>query len=395
MVMFIFKRVLKKLYGQKRTYLLMMIQFAVGFFILNTFISSSVTINGKLGNLIRDSKNNEFSIYATYKDKTFFQRETFSLLEWGKEEPQIREFEEVPFDSGDLKNLQEEFPNVDFSINVEVDIIYLGGEEGEQYKVYYSSLYKDVKVSEGFLNILKEGNSVNMVNPRDFPHSFDESEFIALNGEKYNYNIIKSEENLIYIPIDAYYDIYHPKDLVNIKFKMMMNDEKISYFDLINNVYTKLYESNNETFLYDIESEFANFLAHVNRAAEESVAFNFIVIVLLIIILIGLSGLFVLTINKRKKEIAICLALGANKVVVYCEIILEMSIIALMGTALGIVGSLFLLSNDFEIATVVVSSSNAVVLGLFVLSIFSVIISSIPVLISIKKLMPIEILRST
>ena len=168
MVMFIFKRVLKKLYGQKRTYLLMMIQFAVGFFILNTFISSSVTINGKLGNLIRDSKNNEFSIYATYKDKTFFQRETFSLLEWGKEEPQIREFEEVPFDSGVLKNLQEEFPNVDFSINVEVDIIYLGGEEGEQYKVYYSSLYKDVKVSEGFLNILKEGNSVNMVNPRDF-----------------------------------------------------------------------------------------------------------------------------------------------------------------------------------------------------------------------------------
>lgn len=97
-----------------------------------------------------------------------------------------------------------------------------------------------------------------------------------------------------------------------------------------------------------------------------------------------MSGLFVLTINKRKKEIAICLALGANKVVVYCEIILEMSIIALMGTALGIVGSLFLLSNDFEIATVVVSSSNAVVLGLFVLSIFSVIISSIPVLISIK-----------
>ena len=144
--------------------------------------------------------------------------------------------------------MQEEFPNVDFSINVEVDIIYLGGEEGEQYKVYYSSLYKDVKVSEGFLNILKEGNSVNMVNPRDFPHSFDESEFIALNGEKYNYNIIKSEENLIYIPIDAYYDIYHPKDLVNIKLKMMMNDEKISYFDLINNVYTKLYESNNETF---------------------------------------------------------------------------------------------------------------------------------------------------
>lgn len=65
-----------------------------------------------------------------------------------------------------------------------------------------------------------------MVNPRDFPHSFDESEFIALNGEKYNYNIIKSEENLIYIPIDAYYDIYHPKDLVNIKLKMMMNDEK-------------------------------------------------------------------------------------------------------------------------------------------------------------------------
>ncbi|AEV67932.1 FtsX-like permease family protein [Acetivibrio clariflavus] len=107
-----------------------------------------------------------------------------------------------------------------------------------------------------------------------------------------------------------------------------------------------------------------------------------------------LSGLFVLTINKRKREIAICLALGANKNVVYYEIILEMGIIAFLGTLLGILGSLILLLRGFEIATVVVFPNSIVIAALFGLSVFSVIISSIPVLISIKKLMPIEILRS-
>lgn len=72
MVMFIFKRVLKTIWAEKN--LSSYDDSVCGrIFILNTFISSSVTINGKLGNLIRDSKNNEFSIYATYKDKTFFR----------------------------------------------------------------------------------------------------------------------------------------------------------------------------------------------------------------------------------------------------------------------------------------------------------------------------------
>jgi ABC-type antimicrobial peptide transport system permease subunit len=387
------KRITNKLKQRKKTYSLIVLQFAVGFFLLNLFICTSVSINNKHKTLLREGKSKEFTITAEYKDANFFNRAKFDILEWGKGEPVLRENDKLPFDSQDLQRLHDKFSNADFNMTALVYISYLFGE-GAEYKICYSSDYNEVEATPGFLKMLKDMNHQTTVNPRDFPHTLLKDEFTSINGLKYSVKEIDKEVNEIYIPIDCYYDLYHPKDLFNISMNIKINDDKVNYSGLQNEVLNLLNENHGDIFAYSLGSEFVNFLRLSNRAGEEAMAFNFIAAVLLLIVLIGLSGLFVLIINRRKREIAISLALGATKGRVYMECLLEMSILAVTGSVIGILASVILLSKGFESAAVVTYPNMLVSLTLTGLSLLVAIISTIPVFITIKKLMPIEILRT-
>ena len=394
MILFMLKRITKKLKQRKRTYSLIIMQFAVGFFLLNLFICTSVSINNKHKILLREGKSKEFTITAEYRDANFFNRAKFNIMEWGKGEPVLKENGQLPFNGQDLQRLRKKFSIADFNITALVHISYLFGEEGSYYKIYYSSANNEVEVTPGFLQMLKNMNAQTTVNPRDFPHTLLKDEFTSINGLNYSVKVIDKGVNEIYIPIDCYYDIYHPKDLFNMSMNIKIKDDKTNYSALLNEVLNILNESHGDTFAYSLGSEFALFLNASDRAAEEAMAFNFIAAVLLLIVLIGLSGLFVLIINRRKREIAISLALGATKGRVYLECLLEMSILAVTGSAMGILASVMLLSKGFESAAVVTYPNVTVSLTLTGLSLLVAVVSTIPVFISIKKLMPIEILRT-
>lgn len=394
MTRFILRRIIKKLKQQKKTYSLIVLQFAAGFFLLNLFVCASISINNDYERLLKEGKSKEFTIAAEYRDTNFFNRAKFDLFEWGKEKPILKENEPLPFDGQDLQMLCDKFSNVDFNIEASVYISYLFGDEGAEYKVCYSSAYSNVGVTPGFHQMLKDMNEQTTVNPRDFPHTLLKDEFTSVNGLKYSVGEIDKDINAIYIPADCYYDIYHPKDLLNLSMKVRIKEGNMNYSSLLNEVLNLLNKKHGSTFAYSLGSEYAMFLNSISRASEEAMAFNFIAAILILIVFIGLSGLFVLIINRRKKEIAITLALGATKSKIYLECLLEMCILAFTGSGIGVLASLVPLTKGFELATVIIYPNMFVGLTLSILSLLIAVISTVPVSIMIRKLMPIEILRT-
>ena len=132
----------------------------------------------------------------------------------------------------------------------------------------------------------------------------------------------------------------------------------------------------------------------INRAKEEGNALSFIANIILVIVTIGLSSLFVLLVTKRKKNIAINIALGASKTDICVELFFEMLLISLSGAMLGIIASFSIMSSGLEFATVVTYPNYTISLVLIIYSVVITIVSVLPVTISIRNLLPVEILRT-
>lgn len=173
---------------------------------------------------------------------------------------------------------------------------------------------------------------------------------------------------------------------------MKLPDAFDSYDDIRSII--SILESNSTYFLYSINSDYFNLLRKVSTAYEQAGAFNFFALIIMLIIVISLAGMFSLIINSRKKELAICLALGSSKGKLYLECFLEVFILSLSGCLIGIILSYIILLSGIEYATVPITPNHLISIFEILLSCIITLISVFPAFIIIKKLMPMEILRT-
>lgn len=392
MIRFYGRQIVKNILREKKSHSLIILQFAVAFLVLNTVITIAYSINSDYNQMIKNGEARTYSFTAKNRDISESE-DSFSLISWGKEKVVLNEYDSNPFSSETLEVLRKEIPDINFQSELKINIIHFS-DSGSDYPIYYSSYYDSVKISPKYLDMLNIMNGNNTINPREFPHTIVENELISISGKVYPITIINDSDPKIYMPIEAYEPLYHPKDLTNIFLKIEISSTDLNYSNILGEIQEILYQENGDDYTYSIDNELVSFLKGSERVKQEVNAFSFIVMLVLIIVMIGLSSLFVLLVSKRKKKIAINLSLGAYKGHISLGLFVEMLVISMGGAMIGILTSITLLSREFKYVAVTIYPNIYVSLVLIGFALLIVIISIIPILRSIKKLTPMEILRT-
>lgn len=389
-------KVFKKLKESKFLYSFMILQLFVGFYILNVFLTATVSYQKTYESMVNSGIKKKYYLNFELVDRDLYNHEQFDLITWGKMEAVFYENENFPFSGNDLKEL-EQLSGAELNSEVNIPLHYLQGEEMQENTIYYKSNIDKVYITKGFLSIIDKISNETTVNPRDFPYEFENNKlFNEVNGSFEEVELIEDDESYIWIPMEWYYPIFHYKDLNNISLILTFGKEhKFTELELMEKMYEikELLEGKNTEYTISIDNQFYNFIQQANDMKESSIIFNLIGSALIVIITLGMLGIFILFMEQRKKEIAICIALGGTKIQIAFEVIIEIMIITYIGFALANIASAVTLMNGFENATMTIYYNPAVSLMLVGLPFIIGLVASLPSVYMIKKLLPLEILR--
>lgn len=398
MSLYILYKVFHKIKKSFRIYILLILQFSIGFFLLNLFLNVSYSGYKSNKEMLKNGLDREYTIQLAFKDETIFQYETFDSLKWGNEKPVPYENTDYPFTSKELSELKQQVGGM-VSVEISVSLAY-ANDENKSYTIYYKNGIKEVQISSEFLEIIPYIHTNKCFNPREFYYEYNEEQQQLYNSILDSYSQveeIKNKEAIAVLPIEWYYPVFHYKDInhikLNIKFPDAKRNEIASLYQKIDAVITN-WNTQSKSYSFTIGSEFFDFLKSTSTMRKQSIIFNSISCIFLFIILIGLIGLFVLFMERRKKEMAVCLALGATKNNLAWEIFLEILCISFVGFLIGIVTSCIILQNGFYYTYILVNLSYQIPFLLIILLFVIAVLASVPSIYMVKKLLPMEILRS-
>jgi len=383
---------------QKYIFILMTVQFVIATFILSIFWSASLAINQGLNELLQEQENTYFLINPVYFDENEFNHANFDLLEWGSSEIILNEYSNLPINQNDLQYLQQTFPELSVRLLVEVNLVVLT-EYGTTFTIIYDSTLNNVQLTTGFYELIRLENHANIINVRDLHFTLDGNQIRTLDGLVFPIETIHSpldnQIEYIKLPIEAYYQFHHPKNVHDTRLQVQISaDFAGDNFWKISKILQYLHEQHGSYFNYYLSSDFAEFFAQVERASNESDTFTMMSLILLMVVSIGMSASFVILLNRQKKEIAIMLAMGTAKTALYLLSISQPIMISSLGAFIGLAVSSIVLSAGFQIATTVIYLNISALIGVFIFLQFLALLSSLPMILNIKKLMPIEFLRS-
>jgi len=400
MYKYIIYKVVHKLKKSKFLYGFMTLQFMVGFFILNIFLTISITSENDYTRMLKNGLDKEYGIIINLKNKDIFSPEKFNLLKWGKDKPTPNEYTNIPFDLEDISHI-EEITGGSVKAEVKIFINYLSNEtESKRYTLYYRNNVENISMSIKFTDISTKIKSKYALNPRDFPYIYDtltQTLVSDITGYKMKVNINNMDDVEAILPLEWYLPVFHYKDINNMKLTISFQNIDNNQFSDLNQKMQDVKEyltGKHEDYEYSIDNAFFDYMRQVNTLKENSIIFNLIAIIFFSIILIGLIGLFLLFMERRKKELAIGISLGARKIHLMCEVYLEILMIALSGYFLGVVISSVLLLKGFSYATVVVQFNYIISQILIIIPFAISFLAVLPTVYMIKKLEPMEILRN-
>lgn len=263
--------------------------------------------------------------------------------------------------------------------------------EGEEN--WYQSL--DVNNNK----IIIENNPYDMVNmSKLYSEQINKTKIVLLDRDIYgtngNQNLGISLDNAIIIPIERNLigvDNIFAKDgsinlIASIKFKDASINGKIlpDILNYLQNVHKQQYTFANSIQLY---------INQTQSLLELCKIVNLLTVVCIIIVMIGITGLMLLMVSKRKKEIALSIAIGATLKQLYFETIFEIIIIIGIGGIIGIIVSNFLLFKiNFKQFPIVVNYYIPILI--FITLLFCGILASLFPVYKIKKIAPDQTLKS-
>lgn len=372
-------------------YIVVVIQLIGAFAVLNIFLSLLLNIIENKRNMMQENENMKYQI--SVQDNTFDYGK-FDIFEWENEEVSPEQNYVFPFQQSTIEKMTKKCSHCTFSVDVLINLLYLGEliDDDDSVQICYSSDYSNVRMSKEMKSILLDVNEENTINLKDFPYHIENNYIKDADGDIYAIEYIEDSGMTAYLPIELYYNRYHPKDLINTTLNIELTD--LSFIDEIKENIYMLQELCGEDYQFNTGNEFSSFLAKVTTAEKDSKFLIFIAIVIICIVLIGMIGNFVMIIKRREREIAIFCALGQTKKNVCFEVFMEVFILNISSYLLGIIISELVLKSGISLATVEIGYNIYSIIILLGVTLLISCLVIIPVKILIEKQSPIEILAS-
>ncbi|MDE7425231.1 MAG: ABC transporter permease [Lachnospiraceae bacterium] len=397
---YVFLKVFHKIKCSKLVYTTLVVQFAIGFFIINLTANVESTVNEQYKKIVDEGRDKQYDIACNLVNEDLFDNEKFDLLSWGKKKTSPGENQNLPYSQEDIdyvvKQIGEEGVVAE---NCEIMLIALSETEAKEYQIHYQSDCNLVKMSTEFQDIEEKITEGSLLNPRDFPYTYDnKKQKIVCNDtdKEYNVEICKEETADLWLPFELYQPYYHYKDVANITLSIKFLGGKPDNISVINekllNIRNYLNKSHKD-YKYTISNEFFEYMGKISTAKDENYIFTLIAGVFFLIIVIGLVGLFLLFMERRKRELAIAISLGAQRRYLVMELFLEVLCISLIGYVMGAVIAAKALIAGWEFATVIIYFNWKISVLLISVPILISVVSIIPSVYMILNLKPMEILR--
>lgn len=318
----------------------------------------------------------------------------------GKKRTTPNENQNVPYTKKDLEYIGKQIGEDGIvTENCEITLVTLGEEETKEYKIHYQSDCDVMKISTGFFDIEKKITEGSVLNPRDFPYTYDaKKQVLTCNDTKkeYSMQVYENEIAELWLPLKLYQPYYHYKDVANIALTIKFTKKQCANISFINekllNIRNYLNGAHSD-YKYTISNEFFEYMGKISTAKEENYIFALIAVVFFLIIIVGLVGLFLLFMERRKRELAIAISLGARRSYLVAEVFFEVLCISLIGYIGGAILNARILDGGWEFATVMIYLNWKISILLVIIPVIVSIISIVPSAHMILKLKPIKILR--
>lgn len=388
---FILEQPLKKIVRDKKIYFAVLLQLIIAFGILNVFLSLLFNIYEEKKQL--EETNVKYQIEIQHREFDYLD---FDLIAWGDTPVQLNEYGVFPFSKKVIEQINNQCPNCKLDIAVTIDIIYLGDllKQGERVQICYASDIEKVYCSKRIKQVLEDVNDENTINAKDFPHTINANILTTVENRQYEIEYSDEDTLILYMPIEIYYNLYHPKNLHGTVLSMKANSQERVLSEELNVIVSQLCEMYSDEYKFEIKSEIASYLTRVEEAEKEAKVFIFIASIIFVIVLIGMIGIFIMIVNRRKKEIAICCALGQTKRQIMFEIFGEMGLLNGSAYFVGLLSSCLIMHRGISVATIEFTYHMWSGTILFLVSVILVGIAMIPVWYLVKKMSPINILSS-
>ncbi|MBE5966535.1 MAG: FtsX-like permease family protein [Lachnospiraceae bacterium] len=398
MKIYLVEKVLKKLKSNMKLYIMIGIQLIIGYIILSIFLSSNLQFNRQYRDMVESGNQESYALKPKLRDTSLYDTENFNLISWGKSKPVPKECTDYSITDADIAYLQEKY-KIDIHVKVKVPIFYMKAPEGSNlvpdYTLYYDSSQKNIAVSDGFYEMLSDIESLLTINPRDFPFALDlDNNNFIYHRQPIPFERYQSDLNEAYLPLTMYYDYFHYKDIIDTSIYINFGSSDAKEMANITYGIKEYLQSIHSNYQYNFDDPIYNFISLVDDKKSEANIAIFISMLLMLTITIGLSGVFIMMVDERKKEIAISCSLGCTKFNIIMEILLELTIVIAASTLLGLSISYLILRNGLDMDGIIIYMNKMTPIILVALSILFEMIVIIPSVWMINKFTPIEILRN-
>lgn len=286
-----------------------------------------------------------------------------------------------------IKNISD----LQTAVSVNYNVITFAGtshlENGEnitdKYIVSFSEKVESILAEKEFADVLPKITSDNTVNFNDIDFNLISDFGIFDDGEEYIHSCI--------LPLNMYWKVAIPSAFAEFALNVVCEDagnvEKI--FDLEEIL------SESEEYDFSISNDLYDFLEQAAYAESSSSRIILFSTIVLIVVFTSTICIFLLLIDERAFEIAVCRASGAGTGTVFLEFVIELLLISIIPALLSVISLSLIFKSEFQFIGIVIPGMYIApgvfaVLGIFLADI----ICLMPVAFKIYHLKPYELLVS-
>ena len=365
---YIISKVLKRIKNNIRQYTFVFVQILIGILIMTVFLSVNFSINKDYKKLESKAENNLIKL------NIYNQQNNDNLLSEKKDMPS-------PFDLSDYNALKKNYADklkIAYLTKTDINLITtIKGESGidtanmffaseEFFELYYPKvkinnfdsanvvfigekaleMLKNDKVAEGNVNIhkelilpdkliLKNGDTLKIVEI-NIENGFDNKQLLLdVSNDSLKINL----DNAIIFPA-KYLSTFKMQSATENTF-VSLKLSNSSYFSNVGiGVINYLYSKNQNKYDYCYDTLTEEYVRQTNGYKILAVGLSILSAFVMVIIIVGLTGIFLIIVNRRIGEYAISMTLGATRSKIFLETILESVIVTSLGGLTGVILSI-------------------------------------------------------
>lgn len=288
-------------------------------------------------------------------------------------------------------NRLHDIPDLKTTALIKYNIITFAGEShlenGEnitdKYVVSFSEEADRIYSEKEFADVLPNITAENTVNFSDIDFNYIKDYSIFDDKNVYTHSCI--------MPLNMYWEAAQPSSFAEFDFSVVCEDS--SEIKKIFELEEILSES--EEYEFYVSNDFYDFLGKASYAKSSSSRIILFSAIVLIVVFISTVCIFLLLIDERAFEIAVCRMSGAGSKTVFLEFAFELLFISLIPTLLSILTVGFIFKDGFYFIGITIPSIYIAPIFFAVFGIFLAdIICLIPVAFKIYRFKPYELLVS-